>query len=165
MMGLLRVAAICTAAAVVWTLAAGRVAGEQRLPLSSIIPGAVETLPFGCTAFVLEPFDPLCPGFHIHTGVDLAAPEGTMVHAASTGIADAGFDPGGAGLFVAVAVGEHVRVLYCHLSRVLIVAGESVTPGQVIGEVGATGLATGAHLHFEVQVQGRAVDPVGWLDS
>jgi murein DD-endopeptidase MepM/ murein hydrolase activator NlpD len=46
---------------------------------------------------------------------------------------------------------------------VLIVTGESVTPGQVIGEVGATGLATGAHLHFEVQVDGVAVDPVDWL--
>ena len=162
-MGLLRVAAIGGVAVLVWVLAAGRVAAEQRLPLASIVPGAVETLPFGCTSFPLEPFDPLCPGFHIHTGVDLAAPAGTTVHAASPGIAHAGFDPGGAGVYVSVAVGEHVRVLYCHLSRVLIVAGESVTPGQVIGEVGATGLATGAHLHFEVQVDGRAVDPVGWL--
>ncbi len=165
MMGLLRIAAICIAAAMVWTLAAGRVAGEQRLPLASIVPGAVESLPFGCTSFALEPFDPLCPGFHIHTGVDLAAPVGTAVHAATAGIARTGFDPSGAGIFVAVTVGEHVRVLYCHLSQVHVVAGESVTPGQVIGEVGATGLATGAHLHFEVQMDGRAIDPVGWLAS
>jgi murein DD-endopeptidase MepM/ murein hydrolase activator NlpD len=165
MTGLLRVVAIGVAAATIWTLAAGRVAGEQRLALTSIVPGAVLTLPFGCTSFALEPFDPLCPGFHIHTGVDLAAPAGTGVHAASAGIAHAGFDPGGAGIFVAVTVGEHVRLLYCHLSRVRVVAGESVTPGQVIGEVGATGLATGAHLHFEVQVDGRAVDPISWLAS
>ena len=165
MTGSLRVVAIGVAAAVVWTLAAAKVASEHRLPLTSIVPGAVETLPFGCTSLVLEPFDPLCPGFHIHTGVDLAAPAGTEVHAASSGIARAGFDPGGAGLFVAVAVGRHARLLYCHLSQVQVVAGESVTPGQVIGEVGATGLATGAHLHFEVQVDGRAVDPVAWLAS
>jgi murein DD-endopeptidase MepM/ murein hydrolase activator NlpD len=165
MMGWLRVAAIGLAAAMVWMLAGARVAGEQRLPLTSIVPGAVETLPFGCTSLALEPFDPLCPGFHIHTGVDLAAPEGTIVHAASAGIARVGFDPGGAGIYVAVAVGEHVRVLYCHLSRVQVVGGDSVTPGQVIGEVGATGLATGAHLHFEVQVDGRAIDPVNWLAS
>jgi murein DD-endopeptidase MepM/ murein hydrolase activator NlpD len=164
-MGWLRVAAIGAAALLVWSLAAAKVAGEQRLPMTSIIPGAVETLPFGCTALVLEPFDPLCPGFHIHTGVDLAAPAGTAVHAASAGIAHAGFDPGGAGIFVAVAVGQHVRVLYCHLSIVQVVAGESVMPGEVIGEVGATGLATGPHLHFEVQVDGRAVDPVTWLAS
>ncbi len=164
-MGWLRVSAIGVAAMLVWTLAAAKVASEQRLPLPSIVPGAVETLPFGCTSLVLEPFDPLCPGFHIHTGVDLAAPAGTAVHAASAGIAHAGFDPGGAGIFVAVAVGQHVRVLYCHLLMVQVVAGESVMPGGVIGEVGATGLATGAHLHFEVQVDGRAVDPVSWLAS
>jgi murein DD-endopeptidase MepM/ murein hydrolase activator NlpD len=162
---LLRVAAIGVAVVLVWSLAAGRAAGDQRLPLASIVPGAVLTLPFGCTSLDLEPFDPLCPGLHIHTGVDLAAPAGTAVHAASMGIAHAGFDPGGAGLYVAVAAGEHVRLLYCHLSQVLIVAGESVTPGQVIGEVGATGLATGAHLHFEVQLDGRAVDPISWLAS
>jgi len=164
-MGLVRLAAIGVAAVLVWTLAAGRVVGEQRLPLGSVVPGAVVSLPFGCTSFTLEPFDPLCPGLHIHTGVDLAAPVGTAVHAASTGIARAGFDPGGAGIFVAVAVGQHVRLLYCHLSQAHVVAGESVTPGQVIGEVGATGLATGPHLHFEVQVDGRAVDPVSWLAS
>jgi murein DD-endopeptidase MepM/ murein hydrolase activator NlpD len=164
-MGWLRIAAIGVAALLVWTLAAGRVAGEQRLPLTSIVPGAVESLPFGCTSLDLEPFDPQCPGFHIHTGVDLAAPAGTAVHAASGGIAHVGFDPGGAGIYVAVAFGQHVRVLYCHLSSVHVVAGESVTPGQVIGEVGATGLATGAHLHFEVQLDGRAIDPLSWLAS
>ncbi|HEX9099498.1 MAG TPA: M23 family metallopeptidase [Candidatus Dormibacteraeota bacterium] len=164
-MGWLRVVAIGVAAIVVWTLAAAKVASEQRLPLTSIVPGAVETLPFGCTSLVLEPFDSTCPGFHFHSGVDLAAPAGTAVHAASPGIAHAGFDPGGAGIFVAVAVGQHVRLLYCHLSRAEVVAGESVTPGQVIGEVGATGLATGAHLHFEVQLDGRAIDPVSWLAS
>jgi len=164
-MGWLRVLAMVVAAVLVWMLAAAKVASEQRLPLASIVPGAVETLPFGCTSLALEPFDPLCPGFHIHTGVDLAAPTGSAVHAASAGIAHAGFDPGGAGIFVAVAVGEHVRLLYCHLSQVQVVAGEAVTRGEVIGEVGATGLATGAHLHFEVQVDGRAVDPVSWLAS
>src|SRR5258708_32665460 len=96
MVGVVRVSAVGGAGLLVWTLAAGRVAGEERLPLTSIVPGAIETLPFGCTSLALEPFDPLCPGFHIHTGVDLAAPAGTAVHAASVGIAHIGFDPGGA---------------------------------------------------------------------
>jgi len=102
---------------------------------------------------------------HIHTGIDLAAPAGTPVHAAAAGLAFAGFDPGAAGIYIAVSAGPHVRLLYCHLWRVHVVAGESVTPGEVIGEVGSTGLTTGAHLHFEVQVDGRAVDPVTWLTS
>ena len=164
-MGLLRLVAIGVAALLVWMVAASRVAGEQRIPLTSIVPGAVQTLPYGCTYFSLEPFDPVCPGHHRHTGVDLAAPAGTAVHTAAGGVAHAGFDPGGAGIYVVVAVDPHVRLLYCHLWRVDIVAGESVAAGQVIGEVGATGLATGAHLHFEVQVDGRAVDPVSWLGS
>jgi murein DD-endopeptidase MepM/ murein hydrolase activator NlpD len=164
-MGILRVAAIGVAAALVWTVAASRVSSHERLPLAAIVPGAVETLPFGCTSFPLEPFDPLCPGLHIHTGVDLGAAEGTAVHAASAGSAFAGFDAGRCGIYVVVVVDQQVRLLYCHLSRVHVAAGDSVTPGEVIGEVGSTGLATGAHLHFEVQVEGRAVDPATWLSS
>ena len=162
---LIRIAAIGMSALLVWTVAGSRVASQQRLPLHAIVPGAIETLPFGCTSFALEPFDPFCPGLHIHTGVDLAAPTGTPAMAAAAGIAYAGFDPGRAGIYVAVSVDPHVRLLYCHLWRVHVAPGQLVTPGQVIGEVGATGMATGAHLHFEVQVDGRAVDPAAWLAS
>lgn len=165
MSALLRVVAMGLAALLVWTVAASRVANHQKLPLEAIVPGAVETLPFGCTSFALEPFDPFCPGLHIHTGVDLAAPAGTAVHAAAAGIARAGFDAARAGIYVFVIVDQHVRLLYCHLWHVHVAAGQSVSQGDVIGEVGATGLTTGAHLHFEVQVDGRAVDPVAWLGS
>lgn len=165
MIGLIRFVAVALVALVIWTIAASRVSSHERLPLTAIVPGAVETLPFGCTPFELEPFDPLCPGLHIHTGVDLAAPEGTAVHAAAAGTVRVGFDPGGAGIVVVELVGQHMRLLYCHLSRARVVTGGSVVPGDVIGEVGATGLATGAHLHFEVQADGRAIDPVGWIGS
>ncbi|HWO91627.1 MAG TPA: hypothetical protein VNP53_06610, partial [Methylomirabilota bacterium] len=114
----LRIGAVAVAAVLVWTVAGSRVAGQARLPLAAIVPGAVETLPFGCTSFDLEPFDPFCPGLHIHTGVDLAAPAGTSVFAAAEGIARAGFDPERAGIFVVVSVDPHVRLLYCHLWRV-----------------------------------------------
>jgi murein DD-endopeptidase MepM/ murein hydrolase activator NlpD len=164
-MGITRLAALVLAALVVWTVAASRVASHERLQLTAIVPHAVETLPFGCTPLALEPFDPSCPGLHIHTGVDLAAPAGTPVHAAAAGIAQAGFDPGRAGIYVVVVVDAHVRLLYCHLWHVHVTAGQTVSPGDVIGEVGATGLATGAHLHFEVQVDRRAIDPVTWLAS
>jgi murein DD-endopeptidase MepM/ murein hydrolase activator NlpD len=161
----IRIAAVAIAALLVWTVAGSRVAGQERLPVAAIVPGAVETLPFGCTSFELEPFDPFCPGLHIHTGVDLAAPAGTPVFAAAEGTALAGFDPERAGVFVSVSVDPHVRLLYCHLWRVHVTPGQVVRPGELIGEVGATGMATGAHLHFEIQVDGRAVDPVAWLAS
>ncbi len=157
--------AVCLAAASIWVVGASRVAEHEKLKLAGIVPGAVMTQPFGCSTLVLEPFDPRCPTHHVHTGVDLAAPAGTPVHAAAAGSATVGFDPGGCGLFVAVAFDSHVRVLYCHLSMTDVAGTQSVMTGQVIGEVGSTGLSTGAHLHFEVQVDGRAVDPVVWLAS
>ena len=165
MIGCLRVAGVCAAAALIWSIGASQVPSHEKLALTSIVPGAVMSQPFGCSNLVLEPFDPYCPSRHVHTGVDLAAPQGTPVRAESGGTVSVGFDPGGAGLYVAVAVDRHVRVLYCHLSAAVVAAATRVVTGEVIGEVGATGLATGPHLHFEVQVDGRAVDPVAWLAS
>lgn len=164
-MGPLRVGAICLAAALIWMIGASSVSSHEKLALVAIVPGAVMTQPFGCSDLVLEPFDPYCPSRHIHTGVDLAAREGTPVRAAAAGTASVGFDPQGAGLYVAVSSDGKVRALYCHLSKTAIKAGDLVVAGQVIGAVGATGLATGAHLHFEVQLDGRAIDPVAWLAS
>jgi murein DD-endopeptidase MepM/ murein hydrolase activator NlpD len=162
---ILRIAAVCAAAAVIWIVAGSRVQDQERLPLSAIVPGAVMTLPFGCTTFELEPFDPFCPGRHIHTGVDLAAREGTEVHAATSGTARIRFDSRGAGLYVVVTAAQHVRELYCHLSAAVVMDGSAVVAGQVIGLVGATGLTTGPHLHFEVQIDGSSVDPAAWLAS
>lgn len=163
MIGSLRVAGICAAAGLIWIVGASRVPSHEKLPLTAIVPGAVMTQPFGCSPLILEPFDPYCPSHHIHTGVDLAAPEGTPVHAAAGGTASVGFDPAGAGLYVAVVADGHTRALYCHLSAVVVSDAQRVATGDVIGEVGESGLATGPHLHFEVQVDGRAVDPVVWL--
>src|SRR5258708_8966968 len=111
----LRIAALVMSAVLVWTVAGSRVAGQERLPLAAIVPGAVETLPFGCTSFELEPFDPFCPGLHIHTGVDLAAPAGTPVMAAAEGIAQAGVHPGGAGIYGGETRPHHRRPPFLHL--------------------------------------------------
>jgi murein DD-endopeptidase MepM/ murein hydrolase activator NlpD len=162
---MLRVAGICAAVALIWLVGASRVPAHEKLTLTALVHGAVMTQPFGCSSLTLEPFDPYCPTRHIHTGIDLAAPKGTPVKAAAAGTASVGFDSGGAGLYVVVAIDPHVRVLYCHLSAVSVSPGQPVLAGQSIGSVGSTGLSTGAHLHFEVQVDGRAVDPVPWLDS
>src|SRR5260370_9330833 len=84
--GVIRFVAIGLAALVVWTVAAARVHSNERLLLADIVPGAVETLPFGCTPFALQPFDPLCPGLHIPTGIDLAAPARPPLHPAPGGV-------------------------------------------------------------------------------
>ncbi|HEV2027502.1 MAG TPA: M23 family metallopeptidase [Candidatus Dormibacteraeota bacterium] len=160
-----RVAAMFAGAAVVWVVVAAQIPSHARLPLAGVVVGAVITQPFGCTSLDLEPYDPFCPGRHIHTGIDLAAPMGTAVHSASAGTARVGFDPAAAGQYVVVTVDAHVRVFYCHLSTVGVVNGQAVTSGLVIGALGQSGKATGPHLHFEVQQDGSSIDPVQWLAS
>jgi murein DD-endopeptidase MepM/ murein hydrolase activator NlpD len=71
----------------------------------------------------------------------------------------AGRHTGGWGKLVVVKHGSGVRTLYAHLSRVDVKLGQSVSAGAGVGLVGATGTATGPHLHFEVLVRGAAVDP------
>lgn len=164
-MGVLRVGGILGGASFVWVVMASQVPSHMRLPLDGVVAGARITQPFGCTDLQLEPFALYCPGHHIHTGIDLAAPAGTEVYSATAGVANIGYDPSAAGLYVVVRLDAHVRLLYCHLSAFRVRPGEYVTAGQVIGAVGATGLTTGPHVHFEVQVDGRSVDPAGWLGS
>jgi murein DD-endopeptidase MepM/ murein hydrolase activator NlpD len=103
-------------------------------------------------------------GNRFHAGIDLIAPRGTTVVAAAPGrVTFAGRRAGGWGNLVVIAHSHGVRTMYAHLSRVLARAGERVLTGTRVGAVGATGDATGPHLHFEVRLRGAAVDPVGSL--
>ncbi len=163
MISLSRLAAMCGAATLLWVAAGSQIPSHARLPLSGVVPRAVISLPFGCTSFQLEPYDPFCPGRHIHTGVDLAAPTGTAVYSATPGTVRVGFDPNGAGRYVVVTADAHARIFYCHLSAVTVATGEVVSAGKVVGAIGQTGLATGPHLHLEVQIDGRSTDPAAWL--
>lgn len=165
MIASLRGLAIVAGAVLLWIAVASELPSHERLPVPAVVVGAVVSQPFGCTTLELEPFDPFCPGHHIHTGIDLAAPTGTEVHSATAGTAHIGFDPNGAGNYVVVNFDDHTRIYYCHLSQFRVRTGESVSPDRVIGLVGSTGLATGPHVHFEVQVDGTSVDPIAWLAS
>jgi murein DD-endopeptidase MepM/ murein hydrolase activator NlpD len=147
----------------VWLVAATQVPMHPRMGLADVVVGAVITQPFGCTSLELEPFDDLCPYHRKHTGIDLAAPIGTEVHSASYGSAVVGIDPSACGSYVVVIADAHTRVLYCHLSAFRVRSGDGVVPGQVVGLVGATGLTTGPHVHFQVDVDGVPVDPAAWL--
>lgn len=162
---MIRVLAIGCVALVGWLVAATQVPSHVRLPVGAVVAGATITQGFGCTYLELEPFDPNCPSRHFHTGVDLAAPAGTYVYSATEGMAVTGYDPAGAGNFVAVRLDTHVRIVYCHLSAFRVSSGQVVAPGELIGLVGATGLATGPHVHLQVDVDGLPVDPVTFLAS
>jgi murein DD-endopeptidase MepM/ murein hydrolase activator NlpD len=161
----IRILAIGGLGVATWLVAATQVPSHVLLPVDRVVVGAVVTQRFGCTDVDLEPYDPTCPTRHFHTGIDLAAPEGTAVYSASVGTARTGYDPMGAGDFVSVLVDAHVRVVYCHLSEFRVGSGQQVAPGQLIGLVGATGLATGPHVHLQVDVDGVPVDPASFLGS
>jgi murein DD-endopeptidase MepM/ murein hydrolase activator NlpD len=106
-----------------------------------------------------DPFGPR--GTRFHAGIDLIAPYGAPVSAAAAGtVIWAGYLAGGWGKLVIVAHGHGLHTLYAHLSRIDVHAGEIVATGTQLGLVGATGDATGPHLHFEVRVRGAAVDPL-----
>jgi murein DD-endopeptidase MepM/ murein hydrolase activator NlpD len=100
-------------------------------------------------------------GDRFHAGIDLRAAAGTPVYAARAGeIVYAGWRQGGWGFLVAIAHGSGERTMYAHLSRVDVRVGVWVAQGVRVGAVGATGDASGPHLHFEVRVRGAAVDPL-----
>jgi hypothetical protein len=108
-------------------------------------------------------FHPLEGRRRMHSGVDLAAPVGRVVSAAAAGwIVRAGWT-GGYGLMVEVRHPGDLTTRYSHLSAILCAPGDAVDPGQPLGLVGKTGLATGPHLHFEVWRGGEAQDPLPWL--
>jgi hypothetical protein len=102
-------------------------------------------------------------GDRFHAGIDLVAPTGTPVTAAAAGRVVWSGPRDGWGLLVTIADGGGVRTLYAHLEAASVRLGERVAAGAVIGRVGATGDATGPHLHFEVRVRGAAVDPLPLL--
>jgi murein DD-endopeptidase MepM/ murein hydrolase activator NlpD len=100
-----------------------------------------------------------------HEGVDLDANYGDRVRAAAAGtVASAGWD-GGFGLKVDVDHGNGYHTWYAHLSRIDVVAGEYVRKAQAIALVGATGDATGPHLHYQVMFGGHVIDPTPFLSG
>ena len=98
----------------------------------------------------------------MHEGIDISAPTGTAVRAAASGSVVFAGVMGGYGNIVVIDHGNGLATAYAHLSSIWI-GGGSVSQGQGVGAVGCTGSCTGPHLHFEVRVNGSAVDPMGYL--
>ncbi len=105
-------------------------------------------------------FHPLLQNWRAHLGVDYGAPKGTPVRVVGDGVVDMAGWQNGYGNVVQVRHGNDRTTLYAHLSRVDVRKGQRVEQGQRIGAVGATGWATGPHLHFEFRIAGQHQDPV-----
>ncbi len=100
-----------------------------------------------------------------HDGVDFGAVMGTPIRAAAAGTVVAAGPRGGYGNATIIDHGNGLATMYAHQSETFVVAGATVTAGQVIGAVGSTGFSTGPHLHFEVRLSGVPVDPLLYLAS
>ncbi|MGH7686752.1 MAG: M23 family metallopeptidase, partial [Candidatus Dormibacteria bacterium] len=132
----------------------------------------VVSQPFGPTSFALEPPVTYGGNFypHFHTGLDLAAPMDTPVHASAAGVvvlATSSIDTtghlAGYGNYVVIAHGDGFITLYGHLDRLEVNPGEVVSTGQEIGLLGSTGWSTGPHVHFEIRKNGVYTDPYPYI--
>jgi murein DD-endopeptidase MepM/ murein hydrolase activator NlpD len=105
--------------------------------------------------------------YKLHDGTDFGAPCGKAIHAAESGVVVWATYLNGYGNQLAIdhgtVRGVQLATSYSHQTRFAVGVGAHVRRGQVIGYVGATGYATGCHLHFMVYVNGNTVNPMGWL--
>lgn len=122
--------------------------GYFSWPVSGII-----TSPFGWRE------NPFGGGPEFHQGLDIAAALGTPVVAAAAGTVIMAQWYGGYGNYVLIDNGNHYSTGYGHLNAIYVARGQYVQRGQAIGAVGSTGYSTGPHLHFEVRIDGKPVDP------
>lgn len=107
--------------------------------------------------------DPFRRTATMHAGIDLAAPTGTPVHATADGIVSRAEVASGYGNLVQLDHGASVQTRYGHLSQILVKSGQRVHRGDVIALVGSTGRSTGSHLHYELRVADRAIDPLPFM--
>ncbi len=109
--------------------------------------------------------DPKTGGRRMHKGVDFAAPLGTDLHATADGIVKKAGWQSGYGRLVIIQHDFGIETRYAHLSRIRVKQGQRVSRGEHIGDMGASGRVTGVHLHYEVRVGGRAVNPMTYIKA
>jgi murein DD-endopeptidase MepM/ murein hydrolase activator NlpD len=124
--------------------------GLMRTP----VDGARMTSKFGMR------FHPLLNFSRMHQGVDFGARHGSPIYAAASGKADFVGPHGGHGNYVRLVHSGGLKTAYAHMSRFAVKRGQQVSQGQVIGYVGSTGVSTGPHLHYEVWLNGKPVNPM-----
>ena len=109
--------------------------------------------------------DPKTGGRRMHSGVDFAAPSGTPLYATADGVVTHAGWQSGYGRLVKIQHDFGIETRYAHLSRLRVNVGQRVSRGQQIGDMGASGRVTGVHLHYEVRVGGKAVNPMIYIKA
>jgi murein DD-endopeptidase MepM/ murein hydrolase activator NlpD len=109
--------------------------------------------------------DPKGAGRRLHKGVDLAAPKNTAIYATADGVVVSAGAERGYGRVVRIRHALGFETIYAHQTKLLVEKGQKVSRGELIGAMGSTGRSTGVHLHYEVHLDGRAVNPMMYLEA
>ena len=134
--------------------------GTVAIPSTEPVRGTNFTSGYGVRS------DPFKGRAAMHAGIDLAGPIGTPIYATADGtVQRSEYNNGGYGNLVELDHGHGIQTRYGHLSKSMVTAGQKVKRGDMIALMGSTGRSTGSHLHYEVRIDGKAVNPVPFLQS
>jgi murein DD-endopeptidase MepM/ murein hydrolase activator NlpD len=131
----------------------------RKLPFNNPSPASDVTSRFG------NRLDPFLGRLALHAGIDFRAPSGTRIVATAPGTVITASKNGGYGNMVEIDHGNGITTRYAHLSTILVNVGDTISTGEAIGRSGSTGRSTGPHLHYEVRLNGEAVDPMRFLNA
>lgn len=109
--------------------------------------------------------DPFHGGAAMHAGIDIPGPIGTPIYATADGVIGRAGRFGGYGNLITVDHGKGIETRYGHLSKIMVAPNTRVRRGQLIGLMGSTGRSTGSHLHYEVRIDGKAVNPMPFMQN
>ncbi len=142
---------------------------ETKYNIPSNYTGGAFLWPSNNTHLVTSPYGyrihPVTGKSRFHAGIDIGAAYGTSILAANAGVVIvAGYNAGGYGNYVVINHGGGYTTLYAHCSSLLVSVGQSVSRGQVIATCGSTGMSTGPHIHFEVQLNGQTTNPMQYFN-
>lgn len=129
----------------------------RSLPILRPIPDTEITSGFGTRR------DPFLGRLSMHEGTDFRGQTGTSVRSTAGGTVTVAETTGGYGRMVEIDHGNGISTRYAHLSRIMVSEGQVLPAGALIGQVGSTGRSTGPHLHYEIRIDGRPIDPMRYL--
>lgn len=138
---------------------------DQLEESMAAIPAAMPVKAFSYSSSFGIRYDPFNGNAAMHAGVDMAGSHGEPILATADGVVSRASPFAGYGNCIDLEHGKGMSTRYGHLSRIAVRAGDRVKKGEVIGYMGSTGRSTGTHLHYEVRVDGRAVNPMPFLQS
>ena len=133
--------------------------GTIAIPSTEPVKGMSFTSGYGVRS------DPFRGRAAMHAGIDLAGPVGTPIYATADATVDRSQWANGYGNLIELNHGRGIQTRYGHLTRSIVRAGQRVKRGDLIGYMGSTGRSTGSHLHYEVRIDGKAVNPVPFMEA